>query len=363
MSDRPNFDKTALDQIRHALSEGQRVEAEHVARFGHVRAPVTLRHAGQAFVAVGDRVLTDNRWNSFHDFLFTYIGSVIDQDWFRVEVEKPVADRHPLMQWFQVLEDLGTWRDHPRGELRKVSAPPALVSALLSLCYELYLADNYGLLKPQLLERLKRPEHFQGARYEIYAASAFLRAGFDVELEDEDDRTTSHCEFNVTHRASGRKYSVEAKSRQRTGYLGYAGARLPLEEIEAKCSDLIVKALRKSAAYERIVFIDINVPPAESSSFDSDWFNKVVHQVGRLETKPPQGDALPPSIVFFTNFPHHFIEGDKPLRGQSVIFTGIGISEFHGSTKSDTIVQVKHAPILALFDSILKQTEVPHELN
>jgi hypothetical protein len=363
VSGRPNFDGAALDEVRRARAEKQRVESERIARFGHVRAPVTLRHAGQAFVAVGDRLLTDKRWNSFHDFLFTYIGSVIDQDWFRAEVEKPVKDRHPLMQWFQVLEDLGTWREHPRGELRKVSSPPALVSALLSLCYELYLVDNYGLLKPQLLERLKRPEHFQGARYEIYAASAFLRAGFDVELEDEDDRSTSHCEFNVTHRASGRKYSVEAKSRQRTGYLGYAGTRMPLEDIEAKCNDLIVKALRKRAAYDRIVFIDINVPPGESSSFDSDWLKNVVQQVERLEKNPPQGGPLPSAIVFFTNFPHHFIEGDEPLRGQSVIFTGLGMPEFHGATKSDTVVQAKHAPVLVLFDSMLKHTEVPGKLN
>lgn len=49
---------SSLDEIRRALSEKQRVEAEHVARFGHVHAPITLRHAGQAFVAVGDRMHT-----------------------------------------------------------------------------------------------------------------------------------------------------------------------------------------------------------------------------------------------------------------------------------------------------------------
>ena len=357
------LDKAAFDEIQRVLAEKQRIEAERVARFGHIRAPITTRHAGQAVVAVGERVLTDKRWKSFHDFLFTYIGSLIEQDWFRAEAAKPLEERHPLMQWFQVLEDLGTWQDHPRGELRAVPTPPALVSALLSLCYELYILENYGLLKPQLLDRLKRPEHFQGARYEIYAASAFFRAGFDVELEDEDDRTKSHHEFTVTHRASGRKYSVEAKSRHRTGYLGYAGKRAPIDEIEANCSDLVVKALRKTATHDRIVFIDINVPPTEAASLESDWFKKVVYQVERLETKPPQGDPLPPAIVFFTNFPHHFVEDNKPLRGQAVIFTGLGLPEFHGATKDEAIVQAKHGPILELFDSMLRHTEVPHELN
>jgi hypothetical protein len=352
-----------LDEVVRVLAEKQRVEAERISRYGHVRAPVTVRHAGQAVVAVGNRVLTDKRWNSFHDFLFTYLGTLIDEDWFRAESARVVEERHPLMQWYQVLEDLGTWREHPRGELRKVSAPPALASALLSLSYELYLLENYGLLTPRLLGRLRRPEHFQGARYEIYVSAAFLRAGFDVELEDEDDRTTSHCEFAVTHRESGRKYSVEAKSRHRTGYLGVAGKRAPLDEIEASCTDLLVKALRKVAGHDRIVFIDVNVPPSEAALFASDWFKKIIYQLERLETKPPQGTPLPSAIVFFTNFPHHYIEGDKPLHGQTVTFTGFGMPEFRGATQDESTVQAKHPQILTLFESMLRHTAVPHELN
>jgi hypothetical protein len=353
----------SFNEIRRILAEKQREEAGRVERYGHVRAPVTFQRAGHPVVVAGNRLLTDKRWKTFHDFLFTYIGTLIEQDWFRTEAAKPVEQRHPLMQWYQVLDALGTWREHPRGEMRKVSSPPALVSALLSFSYEIYTLENYGLLTERLLSRLKRPEHFQGARYEVYVAAACLRAGFDVELEDEDDRTTSHCEFTVTQRSSGHKYSVEAKSRQRAGYLGVAGTRAALDEIEANCTGLLVPALRKVAQHERIVFIDINVPPSDSALFESDWFNRIVYQIERLDTKPPQGPPLPPAIVFFTNFPHHFIDGDNPLRGQTVGFTGLGLAEFRRTTRDEGIVQTKHAPILALLDSMLRHTAVPHELK
>jgi hypothetical protein len=336
------------------------------ARFGHVRAPVATYHAGNAIIAVGQRILRDTvekPWKSFHDFLFNYLGSLIEQEWFRTEAAKPVQQRHPIMQWYQVLDDLGTWRAHPRGKLRHVATPPALVTALLSLCYELYLLEHHALLRPSLLARVKRLEHFQGARYEVYVATAFLRAGFDVELEDEDDRTISHHEFTVTHRASGRKYSVEAKSRQRTGYLGAAGKRPPMDEIEANCSDLVVKALRKNARHDRIIFVDVNVPPSESAVLESDWLKKVAYQVDRLEKTPPHGDPLPPAIVFFTNFPHHYLEGDQPLRGQGVMFTALGMPEFHGNTKDDGMVRIMHAPILTLLDSMLHHTEIPHDFG
>jgi hypothetical protein len=69
---------------------------------------------------------------------------------------------------------------------------------------------------------LKDINQFQGARYEIYVTASFVRAGFEVELENETERTTSHCEFTATHR-TGAKYSVEAKSRHRQGILGREG--------------------------------------------------------------------------------------------------------------------------------------------
>lgn len=344
-------------QVRAALQR----ERERVAKYGDVRPPISTWHQGQRFVAVGSRLFHNARWKTFHDFLFAYIGAVFEKEWFVRELKEPLERRHPLMQWYAALEQFHEKNFSGNGgAIIKVDSPPAIISALLSFAYDVYTLEHHGLLLPQLVERLQRKEHFQGARYELYVASAFVRAGFSIAFEDEDDLTSSHVEFTVTHRASGAKYSVEAKSRHRPGVLGQAGVPQPLDEIKADLSGLLVKALRKEARHDRIVFIDVNVPPSQGSLLESEWFNKLASQVKRLEENPPS-PPLPPAIIFLTNFPYHFVEGDKPLHGSGVFFSGLNIPEFRSGDPS--IVAAKFPVILALRDSVLRHTQVPHDFD
>jgi hypothetical protein len=344
--------------IRRLMEE----HAQHVAKFGHVPAPVTIHHQGKAVVAVGRRLLIDERWNSFHDFLFTYIGTIFEQSWFAEELKKLFEAQHPIMQWYQMLADFGAARGVERGKLTKIEKPAAHVIALLTFAYDLYILENNGLLHPRLVDRLKRIDQFQGARYEAYVTAAFVKAEFAVVLEDEADTSTSHCEFTATHRASGKAYSVEAKSRVRSGFLGQAGARKPLEQIEADMSGLLVNALRKAAAHDRIVFIDINIPPSEAPTPEAGWFQKLGSQFARL-AKNQQGAPLLPAFVFFTNAPYHFIEGDSPLRGASILFTGFNIPEFEGESADQEVIRTKYSQVLELYDSLLRHNGVPHELG
>jgi hypothetical protein len=235
-----------------------------------------------------------------------------------------------------------------------------LISALLSFAYDLYTLEHHSLLPQRLVARLQRKDQFQGARCETYVAAAFVRAGFTIELEDEIYQNASHCEFSATHSDTGHKYSVEAKSRHRTGFLGQSGKRKKFVEIEADLSGLLVPALRKQAKHERVVFIDVNVPPEDCTIFEAGWFNKLSSQIKRLEEKPPPGPALPPAFVFLTNFPFHFVGGQAPLSGSVAVFTGFNIHEFrHGDRK---IVETKYPEIVVLHDSVLRHTNVPHEL-
>ncbi|MGC2651990.1 MAG: hypothetical protein WA304_14435 [Candidatus Cybelea sp.] len=156
------------------------------------------------------------------------------------------------------------------------------VSALLSFAYDLYTLENYSLLPKRLVKRLQHTDQFQGARYETYVAAAFVRAGFVVTPEDERDVTSSHCEFTAVNAATGEAYSVEAKSRHRAGYLGRPGAPTPLREIQGDARRLLISGLRKEANHERVVFIDVNVPPADSSVFVTEWFDKIASQMKEL---------------------------------------------------------------------------------
>jgi hypothetical protein len=150
-----------------------------------------------------------------------------------------------------------------------------VVGAYLSLAYDLYVLRHHSLLQQRLIDRLKNRQQFQGARYEIYVTSSFIKAGFTIEFEDESDKSTSHCEFTATHSKSGAKYSVEAKSRHRPGFLGHPGG--PMQDqgkIRLRLGNLINGALRKDADYTRIIFIDINMPPEAGTVFEKDWFNE-----------------------------------------------------------------------------------------
>jgi hypothetical protein len=345
------------------FTEMQRREAERVAKFGYVRPPIWTRHAGKTFVAVGSRLLFD-KWKTFHDFLFSYIGAVFAKDWFKNEQSLPVEDRHPLMRWYQVWFDF--WEAHRShvalGDINKIDNPPAQVSALLAFAYDLYTLEHHSLLPQRLVDRLQRRDQFQGARYEVFVAAALVRAGFAIALEDERDRSSTHCEFTATYAKTGKQYSVEAKSRHRAGFLAYPGTPRPLAEIEADITSLLVAALRKNALHDRLVFIDLNVPPSEAHILESGWFDKIGSQVKRLEQNPQTG-GLAAAVVFFTNFPYHYMEKGDPLRGSSVVFTGFNIREFQvPAGGNDRVVRAGFPEILALHDSLLRHSHPPPEL-
>jgi hypothetical protein len=125
-------------------------------------------------------------------------------------------------------------------------------------------------------------------------------------------------------------------------------------------STLLTRALRKQADHERVVFVDVNVPPQEGSMLEADWFRKVAAQLRRLEETQRPDNPWPRAFVFFTNHPYHYVGNDVPEPGRSVIFSAVNIPEFK---QSNLDLAVRTYPAVSeLFDSVLKHTEVPHEL-
>lgn len=113
------------------------------------------------------------------------------------------------------------------------------VAAYMHLAYDLYALDHNAELQAKLVTRLRSKDNFYGARYEVQVAAMLARAGFTIAFENEDDRSTSHCEFVITHPRTGKQFSVEAKRAE-----------------SGRVIRQLVRALGKTANHTRIVFID-----------------------------------------------------------------------------------------------------------
>jgi hypothetical protein len=152
-------------------------------------------------------------WKTFTDFLGDYIRMTLGGEWGNAELTKPLEKRHPILQWYHHICLLQRKHVQKPGEI--YSAPvTGAVSAYYGLAYNLYLiAHNVHDIETRLIERLKRPDNFQGALYETRVAAELVKAGFELEYEDESDKSTTHCEFTATSLRTKRKFSVGAKSR------------------------------------------------------------------------------------------------------------------------------------------------------
>src|SRR5439155_10473860 len=152
------------------------------------------------FVAVGNR-LHYGKWKSFADFLGNYIASTLGSEWGNTEIAKPPQERHPLVQWYDKICHLQAAYVKEPGTLFTTPVTGA-VSAYNRLAYNLYLIAHNGKdIQTRLIARLKNRANFQGAFFETQVAAWLIKAGFELEFEDESDRTLKHCEFTATYTA------------------------------------------------------------------------------------------------------------------------------------------------------------------
>ncbi|AEV39293.1 hypothetical protein PSE_4791 [Pseudovibrio sp. FO-BEG1] len=157
-----------------------------------------------------------------------------------------------------------------------------------------------------MITRLKDQSNFQGAFYELFVAGALIRAGYELILEDEDDRRSKHCEFAAINRSSGKRYSVEAKMRVVNGLLGKTEVdggsdQKPLRNLFKHLHE----ALSKPSEAERLVFIDINAPTEPQANDENRpkiidaASRKIVHYEGNQQAPDER------AYVFITNIAVH----------------------------------------------------------
>jgi hypothetical protein len=285
-----NLPMPVLKQLR----EGKRaVEAEARIRKkerGEVRPIISCDTRFGKLVAVGDKIFKTARWADFHGFLLEHALHLIDEEWIKSELAKASGTRNTLCKWYG--DTFCKIEESRIGEKQKrnLSFMP-----LLSLAYDLYILRDHFLLQKRILSRLRHHDQFSGARYELFVAVTFIRAGFELTYEDEDDRRRPHVEFQAVHKTSAQRVLVEAK-----------------QSVAAKYNygKLINGATRKAGSDPLVVFVDFNKSPDLARSYLVQGNRKIQQMLSRINTSPNGHDLY--NLLVFTNHPYQFATENEP---------------------------------------------------
>jgi len=360
----PFLRKKAMNaETEKVRQQAEALEEQRGRQQGEGKRIISTEGAGQRFVAVGNEIMSSSNWKSFHDFLREYPHYIFDADWANSELDKPIEIRHPILQWYEMLirHHEAYWKQVDEG----VKPMPMIgaVAAYMHLSYNLYLLAHNVELQRRLVERLKKPDHFHGAYYETYVFAALIKAGFSIELEDEADGSSSHCECVATSKLSGEKYSVEAKARGVKGVLGKDVHQGSPADGEIKIFNKLRDALGKDSDHKRIVFIDTNVPHTVDNLDWEPWMEKLLTDLRRFEgSMRVWGEEAPPAYVFVTNFPYHH-EPDRDDYRIAMMAEGFKIPDFKvGGTffnlRGAVLARDKHKDIYDLAEKMVNM-EIP----
>ena len=279
----------------------------------------------QQLVAVGNTLYFSSKWKTFTDFLVAYLGSVLGKEWGNAEIAKPLAERHPILQWYNELCHFQREHSFKPGEIN--SAPmTGVCCCYYGLAYGLYLLKHNVELQERLVKRLKDVKQFQGAYYEVIIANSLIRAGFELTLEDETDETSKHCEFAAVSKKTGKKFWIEAKMRGVKGVLGktkFDGTNN--SDPTCKLSEHVSKALKKPASDQRLIFVDINAD-SQTGTTKPAWVDNATKRLDAREKDLEPGQN---AYVFVTNMSFHLaLQIQKGNAGCAIMGYGLGIPDF-----------------------------------
>lgn len=316
--------------------------------YGKVRPIIHADFQGYKFVAVGNE-LHYGHWKTFPDFLVHYACGVLGSEWGNNEIKKPFEERHQILKWYDRM--CRYQRHQVKGKDGLYSCiPNGSQAAFLHLAYDLYTLRHHTVLRQEVVRRLKNKQQFQGARYELFAAATCIRAGYDIEYENENDVNKKHPEFIATHKITGQKISVEAKSRHRPGVLDFPGEMLVGSDFKAGIGKLLSEALRKSPQYPYVIFIDLNLPPSPEIIFERPMFEEIKNTISFIcgeDGKRP--DEF--NMIVFTNHPHHYGGENEPDPQKDVLIV---------YANNPKIVPEYPEAIMGIYNAILQYNNIPN---
>lgn len=363
-------DRQRDEALMQALRAKQAEIAQKEDQQGLGRGIMSGELGGRRFVFVGDRCWHSARWITFHDFLDEYLVHQLGIEWYKDEMKKPHEQRHRIVRWrveaFEEMKRTAT----TVGRL-STGVMNGTQQAYLNLAYNIYLIAHHAPIggTDQLIQsfvtrlRSSKTDEFTGKLFETYAAAMFLKAGFRLEYEDEADGTTSHVEFVATYPVTGRKFSVEVKSRNPRGGDPPAGDDYRHIRVNYK----LAAALKKKAAHTRIVMIEINVKDILTRLAMEGWPRAASEQVQTLErTRIENGEEIEPAYVLVTN--HTFHNNPEIPASLQAVFLGYGIPDFgphlqFSSLKEYLDIVDRHKEVNALITSMKTHYRIPETFD
>ena len=338
----------------------RRVDAAELRRRrmqGLGRPIISWEDHGYRLVAVGMTVHWSQKWRTFHDFLFYYIEKRLGGEWGKAELDKPTEKMHPLLRWYREVCDYQ--KEHAKRATDGVYTGDmtGVVRAYLGLAYDLYLADHNAKVPDLLLKRLRHVATFEGALYEAYVIGVFAKAGFEIEFEDEGDSTVSHCEFTATHKETGKRFSVEAKA------FTTASSRSGASERPPKVGSKLYDALRKNAAHQRIVFIEVSRAGTQGKG-EPDWLPAIDREMGELERDLKIEGAQPPAAYVFVTNRGHLHALDSTVYADAGVAYGFRLADFPIGKSARSILEAveareRHLEADWLFKAMGKNIQIP----
>ena len=278
-------------------------------KYGNVTPVIHADWNGEKWIAVGNELHHSSKWKTFADFLAYYIKSVLTPSWGNEELLKTFSERHPILQWYDRSCRLQTKQAKEKDGLFAV-IPNGAMHAYYLIAYDLYTLRHHSTLQESLIARIKNKDQFQGARHELFAAATCIRAGFEIEYENERDGSRRHTEFVAKHKFTSQRINVEAKSRHRKGVLGQPGDRTADDQVRVRIRSLINDAIGKPVQFPYVIFLDLNLPPSSPRPITEDWFRRIASPI--LDDRKNKGDSDPWTLLVFSNFPDHYVDDDGP---------------------------------------------------
>jgi hypothetical protein len=269
---------------------------------------------GQRFVAIWNKLIVRPATETFHEFLIEVpLKQTLGEKWYLGEMVKGAeADRHIVVRWLRGFREQQAKHlpvNHKPGQV--FGAPTTgEITELLALAHDLYLLQKVDRLPDGLVDRLRNHDGFQGARYEIAIAAAFVKCDFEIEWIG--DLPVKHPEFVARNKQTGEEIAVETKSRRRPGVLNQPGTVPPPENLSADVDRLYREALGQDMGnHPFAIFLDVNLPPSTASSAVAGWQREIV---GRWRGN----EQL--ALLGFTNFAWHY-SGTRPTLYPEFILT------------------------------------------